>query len=175
MKQSLTKLVSIINNHVASKFGITKTLLNSICSSFAPNLYKGLFSPQEIPFQKLKKLSHFTIIVHLKGLTIGHFVTIYVSPTTIYYIDPYGFPCLDQNVRTFLKKLRNNTKWMKRNIFYNEKQIQHRKSVYCGFYAILYVIYFDSNVNQNKVTIKFSNNLFNNDMLCKQYINKLIS
>lgn len=170
------KISRLIRHHVNPKQGMSYEILNSICETFCTQLYKGLHHATTIPFECLKHFAMFTIIVLLPGTVTGHFVTIHITPSTIFYIDPYGFPCFNSDVLRFISRLKTHTKWKKRVLFTNVKQIQHEKSVYCGMYAVLYALYFDSVKNQKKLKLCFPKRpSLTNDKRCKQYLNKIIS
>lgn len=172
---NLSKLVSL---HANPHLGLTNVLLNSICKSFCPTHYVGLYSPEKIPVSRLRKLSKFTFIILLSGAPTGHYVLVHASPSTIYYIDPYGLPCFDGKVLKFLYSSsgkKKEKKKKKRAVLINKRQIQHEKSVYCGMYVVLYSVYFDSSLRQSKVNIKFHQNpSLANDKLCIQYINSML-
>ena len=173
MKSS--ELKRLLSNHIHPKLGLSVELVNSICKSICSKKYKGLYVSHSIPFDQLKHESTFTIIVLLPGRSTGHYVMIHATPSTVFYVDSYGLPCFDKNARSFLKKLATDTKWKKRKLFVNNKQIQHPKSMYCGLYAVLFAKYFDKNDHKEKITLKFPvSQSLSNDKRCVKYINKLI-
>lgn len=170
--KALQDIKKLISPHVDSKLGITVSLINSICKTLCPNRYIGVYESHQLPIKKLINKNYFTIIILLKGTVTGHFVTVHATPNSILYIDPFGLPCFDLVVLKFLNTCINKKK-KPRVVLMNTNQIQHKKSVYCGMYAVLYALYFDSDNNCMKLNFN-KTSLLSNDNKCKRYINQLI-
>lgn len=106
----------------------------------------------------------FILILNVRS---SHWVTIYKLPDYILYVDSFGQPASDERTRSFLFALGAP-------VFYNEKIIQHPTSSFCGMYACLWALIFDSKIKENPI---FSTHLLSNDKLCmkilKKYIDKM--
>ena len=155
-------IVKIITSNVSSNEGITNNLINKLCSKVCRYRFKGVFTIVNLPPFSILNNDHFTLIINIGA----HFISIYSSPNFILYIDPFGLPCLNTQLKLFL--LSANKK-----IFYNKKQIQNKKSQFCGIYAIFFCKYFDEERTQ-KYQFHPSKKSMKNDTLCIKYINKLL-
>lgn len=133
--------------------------------------FEGVFSCNSIP-KNIGKKETFFIICNLarKNKKGTHFITIISHKNEILYIDSFGLPCENLDIKTFLVKT-------KKNIYFNTKTIQDPLSNFCGYFCILFVLFFE-NILLNKSIIKLtfypSNLLYKNDNLCLQYIKKII-
>lgn len=143
-----------LSNHVLTN------LLNHL--SVSDKYYKGVFAFDNIP-NNLCNESVFIIIVNI-GL---HFVTIYATSDFVLYIDSLGKPS-PSNMSFFLSQC-------KRPIFFNNRQIQSFTSTHCGFFAVLFVLFFNGKEKGTKMRpIKFHDtNLSSNDKLCTKYIKQI--
>ena len=148
--------------------GITNHYIESILKPVCKN-YFGVFSANSIP-RELLKLKEFSIVCNLSkvGEKGSHFVTIVVKPNFTLYIDSLGLPPFIPEICNFLKQLSHQ-------FFYNPHQIQHSSSKFCGFFCILFVLYFSS----PPTTLVFEEkDLFLNDVLCvnkiKEILNKFV-
>lgn len=130
------------------------------------NSFLGVFSANNLPTSATKK-KNFTLICNHENLGEfgSHFITIVGFPNFVYYLDSLGRPCSIASIRRFLQSL-------ERPIFYNSKKLQSPESVFCGFYCILYVLYFDRAFDGiTPPKIKFcSNDLLKNDGECIRQI-----
>lgn len=134
------------------------------CGSFY-----GVFSSDNIP-KHLKGKNRFSIICNLspKSKSGTHFIAIIAYNQTVIYMDSIGLPCSNNAILTFLKSLN-------RKIYFNNQQHQSVFSNYCGFYCMLYVLYFNTPKYfqiQNK--IEFTNNYARNDQLCYKFVKYLL-
>ena len=168
-------VVAGVREHVRSGSGVTNTLVNRFCREICSSDFQGVFSADCIPL-RLAARPRFIIVVNLgkrKGvegeLPVGHFVTIAASPSTVTYIDPFGFPCVQRDINTFLHLCG-------RRVYTNLRQIQHFNSVYCGFFAILFASYLDRRHHAKKkiFQLRFKDtNLYQNDKLCMKYLQRI--
>ena len=170
--------------HAPRGKGLSNELVDSLCRACCSEEYRGAYSADCIPVA-LATLAHFIVVVnlgvrkHVFGpLPPGHFVTIAVTPTQVYYLDPYGMPCMQPDVARFLERccsLRPRERKGVRNV----QQVQHLDAVTCGFYAVLF-----AQVSDRAWTRRVSpaallrrltfytraGDLRKNDKLCKKYI-----
>lgn len=174
----IVRAVSALVSKHADRRGMTKSLLDSICRTLCPNLYKGLYNASDIPIATLQNFKSFTIILFLTSkdlgvsasTNVGHFVTVHATPSTILYIDPYGLPpCFHPHVAKFLHAKK------KRVVLVNRKQVQHVNSTHCGLFAVLYAVYFDDPSREKRFALRFPRKATpNNDKLCKRYLNEML-
>jgi hypothetical protein len=139
-----------------------ESILHPICKKFL-----GVFSADTIP-EKLLEQDTFSIVCNLSkaGETGSHFVSIIALRNRVLYIDSLGLPCIVPEICVFLAKLR-------KPLYINSKQVQATDSKYCGFYCILFVLYFDKDVPMIKLQFDDAN-LLTNDNLCIEYIKQLL-
>lgn len=183
-KRALFRLVKRIQRHADEKRGMSNILLHSLAITathsdiFRPIStqslpYVGTFSADAVPTAKLAKKKSFSVVINLQRrkdiqtqTESGHFAAIAAFSTFTLFIDPFGLPCLQEDVRAFLKK---------RGLpcFYNEKQIQPYDSVFCGLFCLLFVLYFHRCPRWN---LKFNKgeNVKSNEKLCLKFLNKLL-
>lgn len=128
--------------------------------------FKGVYSADNIP-QHISKNKYFSIVCNLSNSDeIGsHFITIIGLPLYTIYIDTFGIPCFKSTIYEFLKATN-------RAIFHNIKRIQHSASQRCGYYCILFVLFYE-NKKKSNITLRFYNSSLKNDKKCENYINKL--
>jgi hypothetical protein len=146
--------------------GITNKYIESILLEQCSDNFKGVFSSDNVPHH-LAATNQFSIICNLskeneKG---SHFISIIAFEDYVFYIDSFGLPCYESSLKKFLSKT-------SRPIFFNTVQIQDFSSNFCGFYCMLFVLYFNARV---KKKMTFSNNLSLNDSICVNYIKTLVS
>jgi hypothetical protein len=144
--------------------GLTNLFITAFLTKHS-RTFQGTFSADSIP-QKLSVRKRFSIVCNLSNENaIGtHFVTIIAFSHYVLYIDSLGLPCFVRDIAEFLNVLR-------RPVFYNLMQIQHLDSSFCGFYALLYVLYFETRC---KIKLEFSaEQLLANDTLCVEYIMRI--
>lgn len=172
-KPSLTSLQLLnkrIKEHVKEKGGISNEFIYNVCQMCCSSDFKGVFSADCIP-PKLAGRGRFFIIVNL-GERKGKNKTKAAYPNVVYYLDSYGFPCVQRYVVKFLLNCRRPMRW-------NSRQIQDFKSQFCGMYAILFTIYLDRSFGNRGTkpgfNMRFRNkNLIHNDSLCMQYLRRIL-
>ena len=167
-------LAKRVRENVSKNKGLTNTLIRNFCFKTCTEDFKGLFSADRIP-KKLCVYPRFIIVVNLgkreeranvSDLPVGHFVTIVGTPHAVYYLDPYGLPCMQENVLHFLRECR-------REVLENSRQIQDYDSVYCGMYSILFAKYADRDW---PFKLEFCHkHLRRNDQKCVMYLKKMFS
>ena len=163
----MQSIVDQLSDHVSADWGMTNDLVNHLASSLAPRLYRGLFLPEELPTKLSSKSAYllkdrpFTIIVNVGG----HFVGVYCADQYTIYFDPFGLPCMQTQLKQFLRKL-------KQPVFFSKKKIQTISSKHCGLYAVLFVLYHDKPKRTFKMQFGRRAGL-KNDKLCVQDLHKL--
>ena len=169
----LKRIRAVIKSNIAPKKGMTNVAVNDICLMLNLKLYQGVHAADRIP-SHLHRCRQFTVIVNLatrrEAQAVGHFITIYAQPEHIFYIDSFGLPCWQKDVRRFLKNCR-------RPVVFSDRQLQAVNSSHCGLYAILYTLYFDHPRRNFHMT--FERNIDGrknkkNDVLCIKYLNQLV-
>ena len=145
-------------NHVNAFYGISNDAVDELCRLLSPTHYGGTFAAEDLP-KKIKTPSNFIINIG------GHFVTLVVQPKYCLYIDPFGLPCLNQYLQKCIRLL-------DRALYYNQRQLQSPKSLYCGLYCILFTLYFDK-ARKNKLTFH-RKKLLANDRRCLYYIHEMV-
>ena len=169
MKRQLVKTVrGRVREHVKAGKGISNDIIRNICGDLCSDSFRGVYSSDRISLG-IAALLDFIIIVNLEkrgsGI-VGHFVTIIGSPESVLYLDPYGFPCANEDIENFMRGA-------KRPIYCCRKQIQSFNSVYCGVFAMLFALYFDKRPSF-KLNFK-SVKLEDNDKLCMKYLRRLVN
>lgn len=160
------KIASLLKDHVSKDWGMTNDMVNYIAMTLCSTLYKGLYMPKHL--LRISMAGNilqrpFTMIINVGK----HFVTVVCHKNYVLYLDPFGMPCLQPEVRRFLQGLRSK-------IFYNKTQIQQLKSKHCGLYAVLFALYYD--VPSRELRLKFHKNASEkNDKLCTVYLHKLMN
>lgn len=168
------KIWERVRANADKKKGLTNDVVKSFCSFLCGKDFKGVFSADRVPV-KYACLPHFIMVVNtgrrgdsrdVSKLPVGHFVTVVVSPSTVYYLDPYGLPCTQRDLLRFFKLCH-------RPLACNRRQIQDYGSMYCGVYAILFAAYADADCPFEMRFCK--KRLRKNDKKCVAYLKKLIA
>ena len=133
------------------------TFLKQHCDS-----YIGIFSPDTLPESHIHTGC---LVCNLSNSnTLGsHFVSIIMQTDRVLYIDSFGVPCENEEIQSFLSA-------QTRPVFYNSTMIQDINSSFCGFFCILFCLYFD---RKTPFRLLFYSKLIQNDLLCVQLINRL--
>ena len=128
----------------------------------------GVYSSDNIPTNLLQK-DNFIIVCNLSGqFEVGsHFITIVANNDITIYIDSLGFPCLIPEISDFIRKRGNP-------LYYNDRQIQHANSKYCGFFCIYFTLLFDRALVSQPIFTFSTKKLYENDAKCIMYIKSLI-
>lgn len=144
--------------------GITNVYIDSILKSCS--YYRGIYSCDTIP-KNLCDIDHFGIVCNLskEEETGTHFISIIVFPKYVFYIDSLSGTCLNPDINKFLASLQ-------KPVFFNSKTIQSPSSLFCGFFAILFILYFEAYRN---FKLQFDSELNNNDKICIKYLCTLLA
>lgn len=94
--------------------------------------FYGVFPADSMP--KIKIFNNSSIIFNLsKHYELGtHYVAIHFYNNNIFYFDSYGKSLTNLDIKRYLKKYN-------KPIFYHKRSIQHKDSIFCGFYALAYL------------------------------------
>lgn len=153
--------MSLLDTSSHLNLGITNIYIEKVLKLKCNN-FIGVFSPDTLPYPN--KNMYGSIVCNLSNSDkLGsHFIFILIKDQLILYIDPFGVPCSIDKINVFLNRLSSG-----RKIHFNSTMIQDISSSYCGFFCILFAIYFDK---QRSHHLKFYINPKMNDSLCLKYI-----
>jgi len=129
--------------------------------------FQGIFACNELP-PKLENKKDFSIVVNLSPIEQNgtHWIAIIAKHNLIMYMDSFGLPIFNNYILQFIKNC-------KRKVVYNKQRIQSYQSVYCGYYTILFIMYYEK---LHHFYLNFYHNehdLILNDKLCIKYIQQL--
>ena len=147
--------------------GMSDSVINDIlCFGNISNNYLGVF-----PFDALPSQTKETCML---VINVGqHFVTLYISPNFVLYVDSLGLPIMHESIKKFIERHAPSLQ-----VFYNTKQVQSLTSSHCGFYAVLFTLLFDGKKPLlDSGCIKFFSNrkyLTRNDQKCVNYIKSIV-
>ncbi|PCJ29142.1 MAG: hypothetical protein COA94_02420 [Rickettsiales bacterium] len=148
---------------VISSEGLTNIFVENYLAEHC-HTFRGVFSADRIP-NILALEKRFSIVVNLSnyGEIGSHFIAIIVFEDHVIYIDVLGEECTNKHIKKYLDYLR-------KPIQSNIRKIQSNTSRCCGFFAIVYVMYFERPTVIEIVFHRGEQNLYRNDDLCIQYI-----
>jgi hypothetical protein len=149
--------------------------------------FRGVFCADKIPRSLLRAAAKggagensFTFVVNLArspssaappaGLSDGHFVFVQVGEKKADYVDPFGLPCSQPDVRAFLDSLARRGHTVREN----RRPIQSPLSLACGLYSILFAFAAEVDVPRSFFSWDPSR-LSSNDRLCLNYIRQLLT
>lgn len=130
------------------------------------NIFKGVFACNNLPTHI--HLPALMIVNLSKNTESGtHWVSIYVDRfSNGYYFDSFGMPPRNKFIIQYLE---THTK----TFHFNDKQLQHISSVKCGKYCCVFAISILKYRTIDKFIIKFSKNLFINELVIENMYNNL--
>lgn len=115
--------------------GITNEYLEKLGDKILKNNFVGVF-PCDLPPDNIKRKTFSIIFNTGKSNTKGeHFISIFVNTNNIFYFDSFGNNISNKFIQDYLKTLLKKRKW-----HYNKFKIQHNKSIFCGFFAIAFLL-----------------------------------
>jgi len=104
--------------------------------------FKGVYSLDEIqniPFNTNDKKISFIMNTQPSYVKMGHWVSIFITPTTLEYYDPFGEEPPKKFLKVILPKLKM---WMPNNLFQfkiNRIKFQRNNSNNCGYFAMQFL------------------------------------
>lgn len=127
-------------------------------------IFKGVYS-----IDTLEKIDSapccFIVNTHKSNQPGEHWLAIYVDhEKNLEFFDSYGNSPERFDLLDYCFSISNKVSW-------NTQQVQSYSSTYCGYYAVLYLIYKCNNFSLKDFLRNFSNNPFTND----RFLNKLIN
>ena len=148
-------------NKIVSAAGVSNDFLQLVLQKYCSDFH-GVYSCDNIPVNILVKKKRYSIICNLSPANHpgSHFISITVGDKGIVtYCDPLIIPPeISPDIAKFLvtacrgasaawgkgKKIRKN-----RGEIHTvpARAVQHPRSTFCGFFAMAYLLYFDSNVS----------------------------
>lgn len=146
--------------------------LINYCNLFKINLVDVL-SKDEFKDIQPKKGCY---IINLQDTNMGngtHWVALYLDDIAVYY-NSFGI-AIPQSILKFVKRYDNKIK-----IIYSIDQIQHMESIFCGWFCIYFLYFFDvlhKKCNNYKYLLNKHNSIFSmtNKYLNDRILRKLIS
>lgn len=124
--------------------------------------FLGTFPRDKLPRIPVKKRKNYSLIINTDkdGERGEHWRAVYLTPTTVEYFDPLGFPPLDQKLQRFLDKHSRGKGWQ-----YCVTPSQHLLSNFCGYFCIKFIRSRDRGKSYKTFAGMFSNNLLKNDKI----------
>ena len=146
--------------------GISNNYIESILKPTCVDFH-GVFSANTIPIQLLQCQTFSFVCNFSRAAEPGsHFVTIISLHDRVLYLDSLALPCLVREITTFLRRLG-------KPVFSNSQRVQDLTSKFCGFYCILFVLYFNSKEPRFQLLFE-TRALLVNDSTCIEYIQRLL-
>ena len=131
--------------------------------------YEGTFSSDNIKkYNSRKKNCTFIINLSKTSEKGTHLIAVQIKKSRgvkVFYFDSFGLPCYNKDILNFIHNISNKYS-------YNNLQIQHPNSDYCGVYCLGFVMHQDDTNKNYKDFLKMfnSDNLFSNDKKIVSYI-----
>jgi hypothetical protein len=128
-------------------------------------LFNGIFMRDELKKKYFIKKGFYIINLDKSSGPGTHWCAIYKNDKTFYY-DSYGFPPpeeIEQIIKPYI---------------YSTKQQQDIKSTSCGFYVILFIMFFNDNKNKDDMEIYddyiklFNDDYINNELMLYKLLKK---
>lgn len=144
--------------------GISNVFIDSILSPIC-HKFIGVYSANTLPNYNIP--TTFSLVCNLSplGEPGSHFVTVISQKECVLYVDSLGFTCVTPQISQFLHHL-------KKPVLYNTLQIQDFESNFCGFYCILFCLFYDK---PRLLSLKFSKTqLKSNDVRCIKFIQQIL-
>lgn len=144
---------------------VSNLYIDGVLSSYKN--FKGTFSSDNIP---LLEKNEGAICNFSKRSEVGsHFVFLFNQDNLLHYFDPLKLPFIRDDIIHYISKYTA--------VVDLSKRIQHYTSNFCGFYCILAFLACNIKVDFfiNDILNVFENNSLENDKICVQLINSLIS
>lgn len=130
------------------------------------NTFKGVFPCDNLP---KKVILPALLIVNLsrKSEPGSHWISIFIDKQGKgYYFDSFGIPPRNKYVKLFMKM-------HSKSVYYNRNQLQHITSSKCGKYCCVFAVSILKFRTINQFLIKFSKNLFVNEIMIEKMYGNL--
>lgn len=148
-----------------NRMGMSSEVMHDFLKTIGvSNRFKGIYHFNHLPSPSLYTSGH-----HILIFNVGHhFVTLYICPQYLYYIDSLGQSIFQEKVQDFCNFFSS------RDFFFNPSQIQSIFSSHCGLYAILFTSFWDKTLRGKDLPrLRFvHSNLIKNDKKCVTYLKK---
>lgn len=153
----------MLQSDIFEELGLTNMYIDQVLKKACSN-YKGVFSSNNLP---KRVFDTGCLVCNLsESSQIGsHFITIIIDKDKVSYLDSFGIRCENDEIRYFLRM-------QNKPIMFNNTMIQSLQSNFCGFFCIMFCIYYG---NKFIFPLVFSNNLNKNDEICMSYISKMVN
>ncbi len=137
----LARLARQVDGHLYPRRGISSEFLNNFLTMVCgeEEEFAGVASIDQLP--RLRRTvaprHRYQLVINLgdrtSGSLDGHFVALVVTPSLVYYTDPFGLPPPpDRRLTAFLRACG-------RPVRVSKIQLQDFRSVYCGLFTMLLV------------------------------------
>ena len=176
MSISFKEVARRLKLNVIERVGLSNRVIEGFCKLACGEIFKGVYACDRIPLN-IAKEDKFIIVVNLGKrsaelnnngqLPVGHFVAIIANMKSVHYIDPFGFPPYQLEIKSFLNLCQRKVK-------VSQKQIQHLESNYCGIYCIIFACYAAGHGNGMKLRF-YRTDMLRNDTLCIVYLKRMFS
>jgi hypothetical protein len=111
--------------------GLTNKQLEDLGKKILGSTFLGVYPADSIPnINKFNVSIIFNLSKHYEPGT--HYVAVYITNKKIYYFDSYGKPLTNKYIKKNLLKINLP-------IFYHNRSIQSKNSIFCGFFALSYL------------------------------------
>lgn len=172
VRQLASRLQQTLLMKVDPERGVTMGLLDSFLKKTCggrTDHYRGTFTADTIP-KRLSLRKRFQIVVNTSRSDdslnkVGHFVVIEGHPRFTLYIDPFGLPCTQRDIQTFLDSCGRST-------FHSSTSVQHPSSMFCPLYCALFILYYHIQPNW-QLSFSESDNSANEEK-CMRQLNRLL-
>ena len=122
-----------------------------------PNYFRGVYSSDDLP----KNFFHdggYIVNLSKRGTPGSHWITLIVDRNKVCYCDPLVLPFIPSEIQSVLDQVVSVEKI--------NHQIQHEVSIFCGFYAMLYVFTAYLHISYGFLFDCFPQVLITNDKTC---------
>lgn len=143
-------------------------LTNSEVDFFGKKLLKHFIGVYPCDLLPQSRKKYYCFIVNLdhhyeKG---SHFVSLYIKNKFVFYFDSLGEKCNNLHILDYVKKLN-------KKLIVQSTKIQSNDSIFCGLYAIAYLMCVENKIPIIKFKKIFISDLKMNDKLVVNFISNL--
>jgi len=145
--------------------GLTNAYLDDLSKHLIGKSFLGVFPADGLSSMPKKKMFCLIFNTDLMKNPGKHFVAIHVTSDKVHYFDSFGNPNIQKNISDFIVKT-------KRKCFMHCEVIQDKRSNFCGYYALAFLIWMKTGRRSyDFYNLFYSNvNLQKNDSLVTQFI-----